>query len=82
MTPDKRHLVGCYMYDYGNNQEMPLDKMKMQCEKYHEWVVSGMADGLVLCSNCCADVGFKTVEWTREWIAEIGNENINIEPVS
>lgn len=76
MTPGKKHLVGCYMYDYGNNKPMTLEAMKKQCEKYEEWLTSGKADGLVLCSNCCADVGLDTVPWTRKWLKEIGGKII------
>jgi hypothetical protein len=74
MTPGKKHMVGCYMYDYGNNQPMPLEIMKKQCGKYEEWLKDGTADGLILCSNCCADVGLETVPWTKEWIKKIGEE--------
>lgn len=73
MTPGKRHFVGCYMYDYGNNRPMPLGTMKMQCRKYREWMLAGEVDGLVLCSNCCADVGLETVTWTRDWIKKISD---------
>lgn len=73
MTPGKRHLNGCYMYDYGNNRPMELSVMKKQAKQYEEWMLSGKSDGLVLCSNCCADVGLETVPWTKQWLREIGN---------
>ena len=72
MTPGKRHMVGCYMYDYGNNQPMPLETMKKQCEKYEEWLKNESADGIIICSNCCADVGLETVPWTKNWLKKIG----------
>jgi hypothetical protein len=72
MTPDKKHMVGCYMYDYGNNQAMSLETMKMQCAKYEEWLKDGTADGIIICSNCCADVGLETVAWTKNWLKKIG----------
>ena len=76
MTPGKKHLVGCYMYDYGNNRPMPLELMKKQCDLYYKWLKNKIVDGVVLCSNCCADVGLDTVEWTRNWMKEVGDEKI------
>lgn len=71
MTPGKRHLNGCYMYDYGNNRPMPMDIMKKQADQYEKWMLDGTSDGLVLCSNCCADVGLEAVPWTRDWLKEL-----------
>jgi hypothetical protein len=67
-------LGSCYIYDYGNNQPMPMEAMKKQCAQYEAWLLDGTADGMVLCSNCCADVGFETVVWTRDWLKRIGVE--------
>jgi len=75
MTPGKRHLNGCYMYDYGNNRPMPMDIMEKQAEQYQKWMLDGTSDGLVLCSNCCADVGLETVPWTRRWLKDLSGMN-------
>ena len=32
MSHNKRIVLGCYMYDYGNHKEMPVEAMQMQCE--------------------------------------------------
>ena len=74
MTPGKRHLNGLYLYDYGNHAEMPMELMKFQCRTFEKMLLDGRSDGLILCSNCCADVGLKTVDWTRDWLKEIGSE--------
>ena len=74
MTPGKRHLAGCYMWDYGGRQPMPLDLMKYQCEKYYQWMQEGKIEGIIFCSNCIADLGLEAVAWTRQWIAEVGDE--------
>ena len=50
-----------------------LLRTKKQAKQYEEWMLSGKSDGLVLCSNCCADVGLETVPWTKQWLREIGN---------
>ena len=74
MTPGKRHMNGVYLYDYGNHAELSLALMKYQCCLYEKMLLDGRSDGLILCSNCCADVGLKTVDWTRSWLREIGKE--------
>lgn len=62
-------MAGCYMWDYGGQKPMTMDNMKMQLEKYAEWYEQGKISGMVLCSNCIADIGLDTVEYTKEWIA-------------
>jgi hypothetical protein len=65
---DKPIYAGCYMWDYGNHKPMPMDLMKMQLEKYLEWYNEGKIKGVILCSNCIADIGLDTVDYTREWL--------------
>ena len=66
-------LLGCYLYDYGAKKPMPLQSMRMQCEKGRELLESGRIDGIVfLASNVC-DLELEAVEWTRDWIADIGD---------
>jgi len=76
LTPGKRHLAGCYMWDYGGKQPMPLDLMEYQCEKYYQWMQAGKIEGVIFCSNCIADLGLEAVAWTRQWIAKIGGEEL------
>ncbi len=76
LTPGKKHMAGCYLWDYGNQQAMPLDLMKYQCEKYYRWLKAGKIQGVIFCSNCIADLGLETVAWTREWISKIGDEEL------
>lgn len=62
-------LAGCYMWDYGNQKPMTMENMKRQLEVYAEWYDQGKISGIILCSNCIADLGLDTVEYTKEWIA-------------
>ena len=73
LTPGKRHLMGVYLFDYGNNRPMPLDRLQAQCRQGLAWMREGTLDGMIFCSNCCADLGFETVAWARKWIAEVGD---------
>ena len=64
-------MVGCYMWDYGNHRPMSMDNMKKQLDTYYNWYEQGKIDGMILCSNCIADLGLDTVEYTREWISNL-----------
>ena len=76
MSPGKRRVAGCYMWNYGEGKELSISEIKAQCEKYYEWIKRGDAEGIVFCANCCADLGLEAVEWVREWISEVGEEEI------
>ena len=67
-------LLGCYLFDYGNNRPMPVDRMKHQCEAGLQWLREGKIEGMIfLASNVC-DMNLPAVEWTREWIKSVGHE--------
>lgn len=68
---DQPIMAGCYMWDYGGAAPMPMDTMKRQLEIYGNWYEQGKITGVILCSNCIADLGIDTVEYTREWIAQL-----------
>ncbi len=75
-TPGKRHLVGVYMWNYGEKKPMTTDQMKYQLDRCHYWLKKEKIDGLIFCSNAIADLGLDAVEYTRKWITEVGNERI------
>jgi len=75
-TPGKRRLVGCYMWNYGESKPLTMDQMKYQLDRYYHWLKKGDIEGIIFCSNAIADIGLDTVEYTRKWIAEVGNERI------
>jgi hypothetical protein len=67
-------LWGCYLFDYGNNRPMPVERMKLQCELGLKWLREGKIEGMIfLASNVC-DMKLPAVEWTREWIRNVGRE--------
>jgi hypothetical protein len=71
-TPKQRRVLGCYLWDYGNSQPMPLELMKMQCEFGLKRIQSGQIDGIIFLASCICDLGLETVAWTKEWIAANG----------
>jgi hypothetical protein len=76
LTPGKRRLAGCYMWNYGEQKPMTIEQMKHQCSIYYDWLQKGYIEGIIICSNCITDIGLDTVEWTKNWINEIGQKEI------
>lgn len=71
-------LLGLYMYDFGAKQEMPVDRMKRQCELGLRWLKQGRIEGMVFLANTVADLDFEAVEWTRQWIARVGDQPLHV----
>lgn len=70
-SDEKQILLGCYMWDYGDKKPMTMDLMKLQLDIYHRWLTSGEIDGIIFCSNCIADLGLDTVDYTKKWIEQL-----------
>ena len=68
IAPNKRKLLGCYMWDFGNAKPMPLDLHRRQCELGLSWLREGRVDGLIFLASPICDLELETVEWTRDWI--------------
>ena len=62
--------MGCYMWDYGASKPLSLSNMEYQLELYKKWLKEGVISGIILCSNCIADVGIEAVDFTKKWIDE------------
>jgi hypothetical protein len=76
-APAARKLLGCYMWDYGcrdGGRPMPLDRMQRQCARGLEWLKTGRIDGMIFLASCIADLDLEAVNWTRDWIREVGDE--------
>lgn len=71
-TPGKRRLAGCYLWNYGEHCPLTPEQMQHQLDRYEDWIRRGALEGIVLCSNCVADIGLETVEQTRRWIDKVG----------
>ena len=71
-------ILGCYLFDYGGNHPMSVEQMQHQCELGIKWLFEGRIDGMIfLASNIC-DQGLQTVEWTKKWIAEVGDDPLSV----
>lgn len=75
-APHARKVLGCYMWDFGAQKLMPITLMQKQCELGLSWLRNGRIDGMIFgISNLC-DLNLEAVEWTRNWIHKVGDEQL------
>lgn len=74
LAPASRKVLGCYLYDYGAGQQMPLELMQYQCETGLRWLREGRIEAMIFLASCICDLELETVEWTRRWIAQMGGQ--------
>ena len=76
LIPGKRKMLGIYLWDYDQGKPMPLELLKNQCYSGLQWLREGRVEGLIFLASCICDLEIETVEWTRQWIAEVGEERL------
>jgi hypothetical protein len=76
LVPKARKMLGCYVVHYGKKTGTPLPAMKLQCETGLRWLKAGRIEGIIFLGNTTLDLGFESVEWTRQWIQEVGGEPV------
>jgi hypothetical protein len=74
LAPKARKSLGLYMWDYFNKRPMPIDLMKLQCERGLKWLREGRVENLIFLSSTLCDMGLPSVEFARQWIAEVGGQ--------
>lgn len=74
LAANARKVLGCYLWDYGARQPMPLERMIYQCETGLQWLRERRIEGMIFLASCICDLGLETVEWVRRWIGEVGDE--------
>ena len=77
LAPQCGKVLGCYLWDYSKREPMPLDFMQHQCGIGLEWLKKGRIEGIIFLASCICDLELEAVEWTRNWIAKVGNERIS-----
>ena len=74
LAPGVPKVLGCYLWDYGASQPMPLERVIRQCETGLRWLHEGRIEGMIFLASCICDLGLETVAWTRRWIANVGGQ--------
>ncbi len=72
-APKIKKMLGCYVVDYSRKQGMPVESMKLQCQTGLRWLKEGRIDGIIFLGNTTMDLGFESVPWTRRWIGQVGD---------
>lgn len=80
LIPGKPIYLGCYMYDFAESRPLPVELMKQQTEAGCRWLKAGRIQGLIFLATPNTDVGLEAVEWTRRWIAHVGDEPLTPPP--
>ena len=73
LAPSSRKVLGCYMWDYGAGKPMPVSSMEHQCRTGLRWLQEGRIEGMIFLASCICDLDLEAVEWTRRWIQEVGD---------
>jgi hypothetical protein len=55
---------------------LPIPLMQKRCEQALGWLRSGRIEGIVIYGGTTIDLGFESVEWTREWIQKVGDTKL------
>jgi hypothetical protein len=76
LCPTQDIFLGCYMWDFGVNQPIPIDRMKRQCELGLNWLNKGDIQGMIFLATNICDLDLETVEWSRQWIKDVGQEKL------
>ena len=78
LVPGKPIYQGCYMYDFDASRPLPVDLMKQQIETGYRWLQQGRTQGMIFLATPNVDVGLEAVDWTRQWIATVGDERLGV----
>ncbi len=76
LIPGKPVLLGCYMYDFNECQRLAVERMRQQVDLGYRWLREGRIAGMIFLATPNVDVGLEAVDWTRQWIAQHGDEQL------
>jgi hypothetical protein len=76
IAPRAKRMLGCYLVDYGRIEGMPVASMQQQCETGLRWLKERRIEGIIFLGNTTMDLGFASVEWTREWVQKVGDTRL------
>ena len=65
-----RKVLGCYLWDYGTRQPMPLELFQHQVRLGVEWLRQGRIEGIIFLASCVCDLELDTVEWLRREVSD------------
>ena len=75
-APLARKVLGCYMWDFGTGNPMPISLMQKQCDLGLQWLRKGRIAGMIFLVSAICDMNLEAVEWTRNWVRQVGDEKL------
>ena len=76
LFPNKKKMLGIYMYYFPNAVPVPNDYMELQCELGLRLMREGRLDGMVFETNSVMGCGLASEKWLREWIDRVKDTEI------
>ncbi len=67
-TAGKKHLIGCYLYNFGLEKEAAPELVKYQMDHNLELVKQGELEGIVLHNNALGGYGFAAYKEAKKWM--------------
>jgi hypothetical protein len=67
-TKGQKRLIGCYLYDFGNQRELPAETVRYQLDKNLTYIKEGKIDGVILHTNAVGGMGFEAYEEAKRWV--------------
>lgn len=71
--PDKKKMIGIYMFDFPNRCSIPIELMEHQCNFALRMLKEGRIDGIIFEANSVMGIGLESELWLRNWIEENKN---------
>ncbi|MGA2074091.1 MAG: hypothetical protein ABSH52_11360 [Terriglobia bacterium] len=81
LAPNCRKMLGLYTTDHDKNRVpawigMPVPTMQRQCEVALQCLRDGRIEGIIIYGGTTLDLGFASVDWTREWIRKVADTKL------
>ena len=69
--PDKKKLLGIYMYDFSARKPVSVEHMELQCSYALELLKAGRIDGIIFETISVMGIGLESELWLRDWVDRV-----------
>ncbi|NLM78240.1 MAG: hypothetical protein GX173_09160 [Ruminococcaceae bacterium] len=77
LTAGKRRMLGLYLWNFGEHKEATAKAVQWQLDRYHQLLVQGEVEGIVLHTNTMADLDYEAYDVAVAWMLKHGDEEIS-----
>ena len=75
--PDKKKMLGIYIYDFPNHRSVPLELMELQCNLALKLLKEHRIEGIIIECNATMGMGFDSEYMLRDWIKQVKNTELD-----